>query len=102
MLNILTVDSKHKPLSAPQLATLLDIVHDLAPDYTLRKYQCYWFALIIYLVVKRQTKGEERSGAEIMHKGHLYYLKPEHTADLDMAVAEDEYTKAWNDFDVSN
>lgn len=89
-------------MSAPQLATLLDVIHALAPNYTLRKYQCYWFSLIIFLVIRTRTGGSESHREKIKHLGKLYVLSPEHSADDDKAVAEGEYNKGWADFEVSD
>jgi len=49
-------------MSAAELATTLEVVHNIAPNYTLRKYQCYWFSLLIYLVVRSRTGGRESNG----------------------------------------
>ena len=93
-------------MSAPQLATLLDIVHHLAPNYTLRKHQCYWFALLVFLVVRTKTQGSESNGNHIMKRGKLFGLSPEHSAGEDEMVAADEYERVWRQFmltqEVSN
>lgn len=98
-LNTLTIDKGR--MSAPQLATVLDIAHKLAPEYTLRKHQCYWFSLIIFLVVKSRTGGRESHGERIVQRGKLFGLSPEHSAGEDEMVAQEEYDKAWRQFNVS-
>jgi hypothetical protein len=40
VLNTLFIDKEDK-MSAAELATTLEVVHNIAPNYTLRKYQCY-------------------------------------------------------------
>jgi hypothetical protein len=97
-LNTLFVDTN--PISAPQIAILLDIVHNLAPNYTLTKHQCYWFSLIIFLVIRSQTRGREIHGERIVRRGKLFGLSPEQSAGDDEMVAEDEYKKAWEQFKV--
>jgi hypothetical protein len=47
-LNTLSIGEGHTLMSAPQLAMALEIVHNLAPFYTIKKYQCYWFALLVF------------------------------------------------------
>jgi len=69
VLNTLSICRGESTMSAPQLATLLDIVHHLAPNYTLRKHQCYWFALLVFLVVRTKTQGSESNGNHIMKRG---------------------------------
>jgi len=98
ILNTLNVNINHTSMSAPQLATLLDVVHALAPNYTTRKHQCYWYALIIFLVVRNRTGGIETRGDKIKLLGKLYFLSPEHHADEDKAVAEAEYNRGWDNF----
>ena len=44
-------------MSAPQLATVLEVAHNVAPNYWLKKYQCYWYALIVFFMARKQTKG---------------------------------------------
>ena len=66
---------------APQFATLVDIAHNLAPTYDLRKHQCYWFARITLLVIRNRTEGKESDGDEIKQLGRLWYFVPEHTGD---------------------
>jgi hypothetical protein len=47
----------------------------------LRKHQYYWFALIIFLVIKNRTEGKECNGDKIKQLGRLWYFVPEHTGD---------------------
>jgi hypothetical protein len=100
VLNTLFIDKEDK-MSAAELATTLEVVHNIAPNYTLRKHQCYWFALLIYLVVRSQTGGRESNGELYVKRGKLLGLTPEHSAGDDEMVAEEEYTKAWTQFTVS-
>ena len=93
-----TLDVREGQMSAPQLATVLKIVHNLAPNYTLRKHQCYWFALLVFLVVRRKTGGHESNSDTIVKRGTLYGLKPEHSAGDDEMVAMEEYERAWTQF----
>jgi len=101
-LNTLSVGSRRTSMSAPQFATLLEIAHNLAPTYDLRKHQCYWFALIIFLVVRSRTEGKESSGDKIKQLGRWWYFAPEHTAGDDENVAKDEYEKAQIQLKVSH
>jgi hypothetical protein len=100
ILNTLSIHSPQHSMSASQIAILLDVIHNLAPDYTLNKHQCYWFALIIFLVIRSQVRGTESHGALIVQRGKLFGLSPEHSAGDDEMVAEEEYKKAWDRFKV--
>jgi hypothetical protein len=106
VLNTLSIGGDERIMSAPQLATLLKIVHRLAPNYTLRKHQCYWFALLVFLVVRAKTQGRESNGSHIVKRGKLFGLSPEHSAGEDEMVAADEYERVWRQFmstqEVSN
>ncbi|KIM74530.1 hypothetical protein PILCRDRAFT_14315 [Piloderma croceum F 1598] len=84
-------------MSAPQLATVLEVAHNIAPNYTLKKHQCYWFALIVFLIARKQTKGTE-SNECIKTWGKLWWMAPTHSADDDENVVQDEYDKAWAEF----
>ena len=88
-------------MSTAELATTLEVVHNIAPNYTLRKFQCYWFSLLIYLVMRSRTGGSESNEELYVKRGKLLGLTPEHSAGDDEMVAEEEYTKAWNQFTVS-
>ena len=88
-------------MSAPQLATVLEVAHNLAPNYSLKKYQCYWYALIVFLMVRKQTKGEE-SNQCIKSLGKLWWIMPAHSADDDENVVQEEYDKAWAQFQVGH
>jgi hypothetical protein len=101
-LNTLTIDKGHIAMSGPQLATVLEIAHSLAPDYTLKRHQCYWFALIIFLIIKSRTGGNESNGAHIVQRGTWFGLSPDHSADVDEIVAQEDYEKAWARFNVSS
>jgi hypothetical protein len=99
-LNSLFIDNDHASMSASQFATLVEIVHNLAPVYDLRKHQCYWFAFIIFLVVRDKTGGRESNGHKIELRGTWWYFTPEHSACDDEKVAKDEYDKARNQLNV--
>jgi hypothetical protein len=102
ILNTLSVDSDrgHVKMSAPELATAVEVVHNMAPDYTLRKHQCYWFALLLFLLVRSRTKGAESNSKVIVKRGKLWGVAPPHCADDDQLVAEEEYENAWLNFKV--
>jgi hypothetical protein len=99
-LNSLSIHEKHTPMSAPQIATVLEVAHNVAPNYTLKKHQCYWYALIVFLIVGKLTNGTE-SNECIKMRGKLWWIAPSHSADDDENVVQDEYDKAWADFQVS-
>ena len=99
-LNSLLIREEHTPMSAPQLATVLEVAHNLKPNYTLKKYQCYWYALIVFLMIRKQTNGAE-SNQCIQTMGRLWWIAPTHSADDDENVVQDEYNKAWARFQVS-
>jgi hypothetical protein len=42
-LNTLTIRDKSTSMSAPQFAKLLEIAHEIAPNYELKEKNCYWF-----------------------------------------------------------
>jgi hypothetical protein len=100
-LNSLYIREEHTPMSAPQLATVLEVAHNIAPNYTLKKHQCYWFALIVFLIARKQTKGTE-SNECIKTRGKLWWMAPTHSADDDDNVVQDEYDKAWAEFRLSH
>jgi len=99
-LNSLSIGEQHTPMSAPQLATVLEVAHNIAPNYSLKKYQCYWYALIVFLMARKQTKGDE-SNECIETLGKLWWVAPTHTAEDDENVAQEEYDRAWAQFQVS-
>jgi len=99
-LNSLLIREEHTPMSAPQLATALEVAHNIAPNYSLKKYQCYWYALIVFLIARKQTKGDE-SNECIKTLGKLWWIAPTHSADDDENVVQEEYDKAWAQFQVS-
>jgi hypothetical protein len=98
-LNSLLVREGHTPMSAPQLATVLEAAHNITPNYSLKKYQCYWYALIVFLMARKQTKGDE-SNECIKSLGKLWWIAPAHSADDDENVVQDEYDRAWTQFQV--
>lgn len=80
---------------------LLDVVHAVAPDYTLRRHHCYCFSPV-FLVVRPRTGGNESHREKIKHLGKLYFLSLGHAADNDKAVTEEEYEKGWEGFNVGD
>ena len=100
-LNTLSIDKEHTPMSAPQLATVLEAAHNVAPNYTLKKHQCYWYALIVFLIVRAKTGGKESNTDCIQQLGRLWWIPQTHKADDDENVVQDEYNRAWNAFKVS-
>jgi hypothetical protein len=99
-LNTLTVRNKgndpHTPMTAPEFAGLVEIVHRIAPIYDLKRHNCYWFALLIFLVVKKTTGGAELGGDGIEQRGKLWYYKLGISAKVDeeAGVQNDEYERA--------
>ena len=100
ILNSLFVREEHTPMYAPQLATVLEVAHNVAPNYSLKKYWCYWHALVVLLMARKQTKGEE-SNECIKNLGKLWWISPAHSADDDEKVVQDEYDRARGQFQVS-
>jgi hypothetical protein len=62
-------------MSAPQLATVLEVAHNLKPNYSLKKYQCYWYALIVFLMTRKKTNGD-KSNECINTMGKLSWIVP--------------------------
>ena len=107
-LNTLTVGNKHTndrtSMSAPQFARLVEIVHDIAPIYDLKKHNCYWFALLVFLVVRKRTGGTESGGDKIGQRGKLgnYRLGgASASVDDEGGVPNHEYERALRDLQVS-
>ena len=100
-LNTLSIDKDHTPMSAPQLAMVLEAAHNVAPNYTLKKYQCYWYALIVFLIIRAKTGGKESNKDCIEQRGRLWWIPRTRSADDDENVVQDEYDRAWNAFKVS-
>ena len=104
-LNTLTIDNKRTSMSAPQFAKLAEIAHDIAPIYELKEKNCYWFALLIFLVVRKRTGGTEDGGDKIEQRGKLgtYKLGGASASDDDEGcVPNHEYERALKDLQVSN
>ena len=55
-----------------------------------------------FFIVRTRTQGVEIHQEKIVRLGKLFLLAPEHSAEDDKAVTEDEYDKAWAEFKVSN
>jgi len=96
-LNSLSIGKEHTPMSAPQLATALEVAHNLAPNYSLKKCRCYWYALIVFPMARKQTQGDE-SNECVRNLGKLWWIAPTHSADDDENVVQEEYDKALAQF----
>jgi hypothetical protein len=104
-LNTLTIDNKHTSMSAPQFAKLAEIVHDIAPIYQLKEKNCYWFALIIFLVVRKRTGGMEDGGDKIERRGKFWNYKlggASASVDDEGGVPNQEYERALKELQVRN
>jgi len=104
-LNTLTIHDKRTSMSAPQFAKLLEIAHDIAPIYELKGKNCYWFALLIFLVVRKQTGGTENGGDKIEWRGKLlnYKLGGASASDDDEGgVPNHEYERVLRDLQASH
>jgi len=99
-LNTLTIPNKRTSMPAPQFAKLLEI----APIYELKEKNCYWFALLIFLVVKKRTGGTENGGDKIERRGRLWNYKLGGTTasiDDEGGVPNHEYERALGNLQVS-
>jgi hypothetical protein len=92
-LDLLSICEVHTPMSAPQLAMVLEVAHNLTPNYLLKKYQYYWYALIIFLITRKRTTGDE-SNECIKTLGKLWWIALAHSTDDDENVVQEEYDKA--------
>lgn len=104
-LNTLTIHNKSTSMSAPQFAKLLEIAHEIAPIYELKEKNCYWFALLIFLVVRKRTGGTENGGDKIEQRGKLWNYKlggASVSIDDEGGVPNDEYERALRDLQVSH
>jgi hypothetical protein len=104
-LNTLTIHDKRTSVSAPQFAKLLEITHQIAPIYELKGKICYWFALLIFLVVRERTGGTENSGDKIERRGKLWnYTLGGASASVDDegGVPNHEYERALKDLEASH
>ena len=103
-LNTLTIHDKRTSMSAPQFAKLLEIAHEIAPIYDLKGKNCYWFALLVFLVVRKRTGGVEKGGDKIERRGKLWnYKLGGATASIDDegGVPNHEYERALGDLQAS-
>jgi len=104
-LNTLTIRNRRAnehTMSAPQFARLVEIAHEIAPIYGLKEHNCYWFALLIFLVVKKRTGGAEIGGDKIEQQGKLWYYKLGGHSGDEGGVPNHEYERALEDLQVSN
>jgi len=104
-LNTLTIHDNRTSMSAPQFAKLLEIVHDIAPIYDLKERNCYWFALLVFLVVRKRTGGMETGGDKIERRGKLWNYKlggPTASVDDQGGVPNHEYERALGDLQASH
>ena len=103
--NTFTIDNKRTSMSAPQFAKLAEIAHDIAPIYELKEKNCYWFALLIFLVVRKRTGGTEDGGDKIEQRGKLWNYKlggATASVDDEGGVPNHEYERAQADLQVSH
>jgi hypothetical protein len=104
-LNTLTIRDNRTSMSAPQFAKLLEIAHEIAPIYDLKEKNCYWFAFLIFLVVRKRTGGMENGGDKIERRGKLWNYKlggATASVDDEGGVPNGEYERALRDLQVSN
>jgi hypothetical protein len=104
-LNTLIIHDKRTSMSAPQFAKLLEIAHEIAPIYDLKEKNCYWFALLVFLVVRKRTGGVENGGDKIERRGRLWNYKLGGTTasvDDEGGVPNHEYEKALGDLQASH
>jgi hypothetical protein len=95
--------NKRTPMSSPQFARLVEIAHEIAPVYDLKEHNCYWFSLLIFLVVRKRTGGVEKGGNKIGQRGKLWYYKlgcASGSIDDDGGVPNHEYEWALRDLQV--
>lgn len=108
-LNTLTIGSECTAectsMSAPEFARLVEITHKIVPVYDLKEHNCYWFSLLIFLVVRKITGGTEKGGNKIGQCGKLWYYKLGHASgsiDDEGGVLNPEYERALRDLQVSH
>jgi hypothetical protein len=104
-LNTLTIHDNRTSMSAPQFAKLLEIAHEIAPIYDLKEKNCYWFALLIFLVVRKRTGGMENGGDKIERRGKLWNYKlggATASVDDEGGVPNHEYERALRDLQASH
>jgi hypothetical protein len=104
-LNTITIHDKRTSMSAPQFAKLLEIVHEIAPIYELKAKNCYWFALLIFLVIRKRTGGTENGGDKIERRGKLWNYKlggASASVDDEGGVPNHEYERALGDLQASH
>jgi hypothetical protein len=88
-------------MSASKPATVLEVAHKITPNYTIKKHQCFWYSLIVFLIARGETRGKESNDKFINHCGKLWGRAPEHSTGDDESVELDDYNKAWRVFKVS-
>lgn len=94
ILNTISIDKTHTAMTVPDFASLIEVVHAMAPKYTVNKHQCYWFALIVFLVIRERTGAKEKAGDCIRNVGKWYFIQPNHKASEDKGVAVEEFRTA--------
>jgi hypothetical protein len=80
-------------MSVPELAILLKVINRIAPNYTVRKHQCYWFAAMVYRMIQSRTSPIERFGKNFHKKGKLFVLAPNPQMEM-IEIADGEYKNA--------
>jgi hypothetical protein len=104
-LNTLTIHDNHTSMSAPQFAKLLEITHNIMPIYDLKEKNCYWFVLLVFLVVQQRTRGMETGGDMIQWQGKLWNYKlggATVSVDNEGSVLNHKYKRALRDLQVSH
>ena len=104
-LNTLTIHDKCTSMPAPQFAKLLEIAHEIAPIYDLKEKNCYWFALLVFLVVRKRTGGVENGGDKIEQRVKLWNYKlggVTASVDDEGGVPNHEYERALRDLQASH
>lgn len=89
----LTITDDNRQMSVPELATLLKVVHGIAPNYSVRKSQCYWFAGIVYRMIQAHTGAKDVPGRNIHKKGKWVVFTPRPQNEI-VVIADGEFTKA--------
>jgi hypothetical protein len=88
-------------MTIAEFATLLNVIHSIAPDYVTQKYQCYWYGSMVYGTIMRRTMSLEREvkGEKFKKRGKYWIWsvnkldrveREEEAAEEDLVKALDE------------